>query len=51
MSKKLLTIREASEILGVATSRLRRWEEEDINYQHFFLVRDYMEQEVKKIKS
>ncbi len=29
MNKKLLTIREASEILGVATSTLRRWEEED----------------------
>ncbi len=35
MNKKLLTIREASEILGVATSILRRWEKEgkeDINY-------------------
>ena len=28
MNKKLLTIREASEILGVATSTLRRWEKE-----------------------
>ncbi len=28
LNKKLLTIREASEILGVATSILRRWEKE-----------------------